>query len=226
MHAGSSIPNDYGLGAGQISVVVCSETIQEFCGVRFYKCGFYFQRDGFRLNRVVWETCFGPIPDGFHVHHKDTDRANNQPDNLACMPGDDHLSHHGYERADESRAIIARIRALAAKWHGSAAGKLWHAEHYRLHCAEILHAKIDIECEYCGKPAVVGRNGKFCSNACKSAWRRDAGVDDEVRVCKVCKSDFIVNRYKKSLACSSKCGGIASARTRTGVPQRKRRGAG
>ena len=33
-------------------------------------------------HRVIAESIFGPLPNGVEIHHKDTDKSNNTPDNL------------------------------------------------------------------------------------------------------------------------------------------------
>ena len=52
-------------------------------------------------------------------------------------------------------------------------------------------------CTNCGKE-FVGQPGKdrFCSNACKSAYRRKSGVDNVTRSCAFCGGPFIVNKYR------------------------------
>lgn len=221
MHSRPQVLDDERMGGSPEPVVVVSDTVQEFGGERFYRCGFYFQKRGRRLHRAVWEAHHGPVPDGCHIHHRDGDRSNNQIENLACLDGTDHLSLHAVERADESREIIDRIRHRAAKWHGSAEGKQWHKEHYQKHCAAALQAEFDFQCEQCGADFKGKHGSKFCSNKCKSAYRRDSGVDDERRECVVCGRMFVTNRYSKTRTCSRSCGVKSSARTRTGVHQRR-----
>lgn len=75
-------------------VHVISDTIQEFNGERFYLCGNYFQHNGKRLHRAVWEYHFGPVPDGCDIHHIDGDRGHNDAENLACMARTEHHKHH------------------------------------------------------------------------------------------------------------------------------------
>ena len=62
-----------------------STTAQRFDGVTYYLCGEYFQRKGRRLHRAVWEHHNGKIPNGYHVHHKDGDRNNNDISNLELL---------------------------------------------------------------------------------------------------------------------------------------------
>lgn len=42
------------------------------------------------LHRLIYESNFGPIPNGFHVHHLDNDKSNNTPTNLVLLS----ISHH------------------------------------------------------------------------------------------------------------------------------------
>lgn len=107
---------------------VVSGTIQEFSGTRYYQCGNYFQRRGIRLHRTVWEAANGPIPDGYHVHHIDGDRSNNQLKNLELKLGHDHLSEHMTpERREWARANIHKAIAAAPAWHSTPAGYALHS---------------------------------------------------------------------------------------------------
>src|SRR5206468_11136264 len=79
------------------------------------------------LHRRVWEDHYGSIPEGHHIHHIDGDTGNNRIENLACISGFDHLSHHG--RAQGSRhEHMARIRPFASEWHRSEEGYAWHSK--------------------------------------------------------------------------------------------------
>jgi len=42
------------------------------------------------MHRDVWEHANGQIPDGWDVHHKDEDKANNDISNLECLPKAEH----------------------------------------------------------------------------------------------------------------------------------------
>lgn len=48
---------------------------------------------------------------------------------------------------------------------------------------------------------------RFCSNACKSKWRRKNHFDDTSKKCVVCGSEFSSNKYAKTTTCSSVCRG-------------------
>lgn len=166
-----------------------------------------------RLHRAVWEYYNGEIPNGFHVHHIDKDKSNNEIENLAILPGNAHSRLHGEERDKYHHdEMIENLKnnALpkAAEWHRSEAGRKWHSMHAKETGANI--AKREFVCKNCGKhffKKPLGQN-KFCSNACKAAYRRKLGVDNTVRRCVVCGKEFTTNKYSKAVTCSTKCRSI------------------
>ena len=46
--------------------------------------------------RKIYERHYGPIPKGFHVHHKDLNHENDDPLNLEALHPDDHANKHGF----------------------------------------------------------------------------------------------------------------------------------
>ncbi len=50
------------------------------------------------VHRFVYETEVGPIPEGYHVHHKNGDTWDNRPENLAAMSAGDHTRLHNKRR--------------------------------------------------------------------------------------------------------------------------------
>lgn len=61
-------------------------------------------------------------------------------------------------------------------------------------------------CERCGGEfQATQRNARSCSNACKLRHRRSAHVDDIVRACHQCGSEFTTNRFKAAAHCSRSC---------------------
>lgn len=192
-------------------VKIISDTAQEFQGERYYRCGNYFQRKGRRLHVAVWEFLNGPVPHGWHVHHKDENKANNRPDNLEALPKAVHLSHHMREpaRREHSRKIVATAIKKAPEWHRSEAGREWHREHFEKTTRAIWHAKVPKKCGFCRTDyeviASMAETARFCSNKCKAAARRASGVDDEMRTCEGCGQEFSTNRYSKATTCSPGC---------------------
>jgi HNH endonuclease/NUMOD3 motif len=46
------------------------------------------------VHRLIWEEAYGPIPDGYVVHHINGDRLDNRLENLECLSNAEHTSHH------------------------------------------------------------------------------------------------------------------------------------
>ncbi len=193
-----------------MDVNVISATKQEFNGKAYYLCGAYFQHDGERLHRTVYEYHHGAIPKGYHVHHKDDNKTHNDDSNLELKVGGKHVSDHAKkpERIAYGRMHIERIRPLAAAWHGSDEGKAWHSKHGKDNMEN--RTEKEYTCTHCGKAFKTKRRyGKdeytFCSNNCKSAYRRILGVDDEWRTCGFCGRPYRVNKYSRNKTCSREC---------------------
>lgn len=130
----------------------------------------YFN-DGNRrsLHRAIWESLHGPVPRGFHVHHKDRNALNNDPDNLEARDGREHAKEHLDAHREEMR-------------------------------------RRDLLCCWCRKKfSSAASHTRFCSNRCKSAWRRASGVDDRKRFCVMCGKQFIRNRFEGVVTCSRHC---------------------
>lgn len=168
-----------------------------------------------RLHEEIWQDHNQrKIPPGYHVHHLDHDPLNNDPANLGCIPHSTHSKHHSnspeqqaFRESPEWQDHLASIRPLAAQWHSSPEGREWHRQH-GIRVAANMKDKAGV-CEQCGNAFLSKRPERFCSNACKSAWRRDSGLDDVTRVCQTCGNEFTVNRYKLTANCSRSCAGKA-----------------
>ncbi len=163
-----------------------------------------------RLHRAVWEFHNGVIPDGYHIHHKDNNRLNNSIDNLDCIEGLRHWTFHRQQMASEDQSwrrenLNRNARPAASKWHASDQGREWHKKHYEA-IKDKLHQSKEYVCENCGRYFKSTKTGtKFCSNKCKSAYRRKLHLDDEVRKCVFCGKTFTVNKYSRVLSCSRSC---------------------
>lgn len=161
--------------ARQMETIIIDDTKQEFNGVRYYLCGFYFQHNGRRLHRAVWEYHNGPIPDGYHVHHKDEDRSNNSIENLELLPAADHLSQHSGKEENRARMreLAEKVRPLTEAWH--------HTQEARDVSRAVLNRAWEnatfkeYTCQMCGKrfTSRAMQGAKYCGNNCKArALRR------------------------------------------------------
>ena len=88
---------------------------------------------------------------------------------------------------------------------------LTRSEHHSLH-GKIVPTKV-IKCKVCGTIAIRRHNSLFCSDACKSKWRREVGIDDITVTCHACGKEFKKNKHSvnqsrkknKLLFCSHSC---------------------
>lgn len=58
-----------------------------------------------RLHRYVWEKYNGVIPKGYHIHHKDKNKFNNNIENLEMLSAREHEKLHASLRSEDE--IIA-----------------------------------------------------------------------------------------------------------------------
>ena len=163
-----------------------------------------------RLHRYVYENEAGEIPKGYHIHHKDHDKSNNDISNLELLHHSEHLSLHGKHRFENNKEEVIKnleenARPKAIEWHKSDSGKTWHKEHYE-NMKEKLHEKVKTNCLECSNEFDGLKNrSKFCSNKCKSKYRRKSGVDDIEKKCEFCGKSFKINKYSKTRFCSRSC---------------------
>ncbi len=163
-----------------------------------------------RLHVYVWECERGEIPEGHSVHHIDENKANNSIDNLALMTSSDHSRHHSNEKVKTNYDAIVKnlndkARPKAKEWHASKEGSEWHKFHYE-RIKQKLYVKHNFECLFCGKEFTSTQTeSKFCSNNCKSAYRRKMGFDNIKAKCEICGKEYEKNKYSKTRTCSKEC---------------------
>ena len=187
---------------------------QEFNGKTYYLYNgeSYFSRGTKRLHRVVWEFYNGKIPKRFHIHHIDGNKENNSIENLQIIEGKEHSSTHSTIfhslNPDFARKNIEKNQDKCREWHASKEGIEWHKQQAaKFNFGHLTYGKR--ECEICSSEFTAKNiSQKFCSNNCKSEYRRRTGVDNEKRICKNCNSEFEINKYSKTENCSRKCAGI------------------
>jgi len=172
-----------------------------------------------RLHQYVWENERGKVPKGFHVHHIDHDKRNNDISNLIAIPGKNHLSDHEQERLKDEdfrnfriKTMNEKARPKAIEWHKSKEGREWHSKQSKEIAKTRKLAKFT--CDHCsnGFETWNTSRNRFCSNKCKSAWRRKQGLDDEQRNCEYCNEEYVVNKYRKTRFCSKACSNRAIPR--------------
>jgi hypothetical protein len=163
------------------------------------------------LHRQVYIDNYGPIPEGYDVHHIDHDTENNDASNLAVIHHKKHRSYHAKKRVKENPEFFVDWQKAgvkeAAKWHSSEEGIEWHKNHWNSYMKKLFVERKEV-CDNCEKEYITNSSGthdRFCSNKCKSDFRRKSGVDDEIRICPVCNESYTVNKYKKNITCGRSC---------------------
>lgn len=195
---------------------------QTFNGLKFTrddKTGYYLNSTiRKRMHVYVWEFYNCKVPKGYEIHHIDHDKSNNDISNLQLISAEEHRRYHANNVSDEVRQwrkenLNANARPKAIEWHGSEEGIEWHRSHY-YEFQDKLNERTTKKCEYCGKEYEGLSHNLFCSNACKSASRRKSGVDNVERICVICGSHFISNKYSKVCTCSLSCRSVLSYENR------------
>ncbi len=186
---------------------------QEHFGKKFYqdkKTGYWISTScpKVRAHVWVWKCLKFPIPKGCHIHHIDGDKSNNAIENLQIMDRTSHLRLHMMDegRKQRAREMAEKYRPLTKQWHASKEGIAWHVYHAEKSKFGKWEPKT-YKCEVCCKEyESTKRSGaRFCTNACKSKFRRDSGVDNVKRICQKCGIEFSINKYAKTKNCSKKC---------------------
>jgi len=162
-----------------------------------------------RLHVYIWEKEHGAVPKGYHVHHKDENKNDNELGNLELLSSSKHAKLHGSELSDEERQrrrerVINVVTPAAKKWHGTQEGYEWHSKHAK----ETMSKRklIRYICTYCGNEFeskhLYGKNdNRFCSNNCKCTYRRKQGFDNIVKICEGCGKEYVANKYQQTKYC-------------------------
>ena len=161
-----------------------------------------------RLHRYIYQKYKGEIPKGYEIHHIDHNKDNNEIENLELLLPEVHKEKHGHEITEEMREFYRnnlnkKARSKAIEWHKSKEGREWHKKQYEISLRNYSSIKKKYICENCGREYETTQNGKnrFCSNNCKSAYRRKSGVDDIERKCIKCGTIFKINKYHTRQRC-------------------------
>ena len=185
----------------------------EHDGKRYYRCksGYYKCADGKWLHRVIWEEVNGPIPKGFHIHHIDEDKSNNDPLNLEMVNPKTHSALHldAEHRDAFARNMIENALPAAVEWHKSPEGHKWHKKQYDNYMAKLWEKEITLNCAYCGKPFttkyITRSRAKYCSGKCKASARRHDLSKQSEHICVYCGKVFLAYDNSRVKTCSPEC---------------------
>lgn len=79
------------------------------------------------LHQEIWKAANGPIPDGCHIHHKDTNPLNNDLRNLELVTPKQHGERHAEEFRSVRQQHADQIRPFTKAWHASDEGRAVHS---------------------------------------------------------------------------------------------------
>lgn len=187
-----------------------TEKYQYFNGMKFTrdeKTGYYLNSTNrIRMHRYVWLFYNGEIPKGYHIHHIDGDKSNNNIKNLQMIEGKKHIQSHSKrwheEHETETRISMEEMQDKAKEWHKSNLGLKWHKENYENNVKPKLNPTRIRKCDYCGTEYVSRTiHGRFCSGKCKTAWGRKYNRKPIKRICENCSKEFESDNYSNARFC-------------------------
>ena len=158
----------------------------------------YYTRGPVALHRKVWEDANGPIPPGFHIHHRDHDSDNNELANLELVEESKHCSHHRQERLSTGGDLAAKL----AEWRASSEGKETLREN-----AQKMRDRTPLRkfaCANCGVPVETRHPlQQCCAESCTLQLREKS----QMQACEICGEEFPRKKGKRAArTCGYKCG--------------------
>ena len=138
-------------------------------GREYYWDGRYFARhkgldSPLRAHIEVWEGRFGPVPEGYEIHHFDHNRRNNKIENLLVVPVSAHRKMHG-RSAEQMRAVQVLGREAAKAWHASEEGLKSHKAQFEAQMEKIG----ELECPECATIFTpTNFRQRFCCRRCQN----------------------------------------------------------
>jgi len=180
---------------------VVDDSHLHYDGINWFKDkrnGYYFSCKkslNASLQRYVWEKFNGKIPNGYEIHHKDGNKANNDLENLCMMTVDAHRIHHQLKKV-----------GFVGDWDGkclSCHGDIDEHRKWAIFCSKkckqsyargvLGRYDTPLKCIVCGKEYIGNkyRKSKTCSHACANQLilSRTSKLGEK-KVCRVCGKEF------------------------------------
>ena len=185
------------------------------------------------LHRLIFEDFYGPIPEGYVIHHKDGNTLNNSIENLECLSKTEHSTYHGKEHGGtvtpEAKGTLV-CDVCGAHFEGTVGRRQYYtcSEHCRNIAQRIVQrylgaleyvpqvqtrrsSRQELACENCGKVFTsIKPTARFCSQKCRDAWAWKNGLTTVQKkakynlTCAVCGKTF-ESRNKNARCCSQSC---------------------
>ena len=188
-----------------MQVRIIDATHQEFNGVVYHKnnLGYYCGKDCL-LHREVWKFHNGDIPAGYHVHHCDDDKNNNQIENLQLLTKS---AHHKLHSANKPKVEI--VCPVCGKTFLTVAER--PAKFCSAHCRNkkkyVSAQPVQKNCQECGKPfeTYAAKSAKFCSKKCQ---RKNWLARIVKGTCAICGKPITFTNGQPRKTCSEQCEGL------------------
>jgi hypothetical protein len=135
---------------------------------------YYIREQGRKsIHRQMWIDVHGPVPDGYHIHHKDFNPDNNTLENLEPVRYDAHEAMH---RRHEAEIRVAGLVTCIQCGETFEALKPSMSMYCSRRC-ERQYQKEDRVCQWCGKPfrAYSWKKTKCCCKSCGQKLRNLLG---------------------------------------------------
>lgn len=106
-----SEPREFSGGKGKPRLSARKRPVETFNGIVYYLSNQgYFESTAEHgskgLHRAIWEAHNGPIPEGFHIHHRNEIKTDNRIENLECILGRVHsFKHYGTEEGRKALSV-------------------------------------------------------------------------------------------------------------------------
>ncbi len=151
--------------------------VQVFNGKEYYRYNGerYFTKGIKKLHRVVWEYHNGSIPKGYHIHHIDGVKSNNDISNLELIDGKEHLSLHAKEMWENNREYMLenfskKGQEASKEWHRSDEGRKRKSEISKKAWKDGKYITTTKVCQLCDKEYETYKpeSSKYCHNNCKA----------------------------------------------------------
>lgn len=181
------------------------------CSSSPYRRSYACDAHGQSLHCAMWEFYHGPIPKGFHVHHKDGKKWHNEIDNFELLSSSDHTKEHWARKFFLQRTCLQcgikfktrSTKGIAVKFCSNTC----KANHRRLSRKDFITRP----CTNCTVPLFRSRF-KFGMGLCVKCARKTRSkpiiiIDRSARPCKFCQIPFEPHKMasRKTVFCSKRC---------------------